>query len=718
MPCYECGDSPHSTGVEEKVGEMAIGRFLTRRASDLRIPYKLILVVGVMLTGIVGMAFFYVIGNELSTVTQYYVAGEGQWSKAQKAAAYCLRQYASSHDEKDYQASLEFLEVPLGDRRARLELEKDKPDWSIVHRGFVAGRNPAETIGRASIAFRICRNLEQVDRVVEIWATGDDLIDELRALGVELHGLVSSPEERQAEIDGLLVRLDAVNDELHRVESEFSASMNENARQAGTLLTCLVVGGASIFGTSALLLVFVIGRDFSRRIDDLVQTTQKIREGDLTRRANVVADDEIGRLGESVNRMTESLQEAFADREREIIQRKKALQAAESADRAKSEFLANMSHEIRTPATGVLGFTDLLLNGVDQNDAEREDYLRTIRDCGKHLLELVNDVLDLSKIEAGQMEYERIPCQPNLVINEVLNVLRLKAKEKGLNLGFQWEGSFSECVRTDPARLHQLVMNLVGNAIKFTECGGVQIKACLQRSSDRQQLVVSVADTGPGIPEDRQQCIFDPFTQADTSVTRKFGGTGLGLSICRQIARGLGGELTVQSAIGEGSTFTAAIDAGTTADVRLKDDLPAANTKVVPGKAADQVTLPSIDVLLVDDGETNRKLISLILRRAGATVANAENGQVGFEMALAKRFDVILMDMQMPVLDGYQATRRLRDAAYSGPIIAMTAHAMSGDREKCIDAGCDDYVTKPIDREKLISYVARHALPCKQPAGS
>ena len=693
---------------------MVMGRFLMRWVSNLRIPYKLCLVSGVMLTGIVGMAVLYVVGIELSTVTQYYVAGEGQWSKAQKAASYRLRRYAHSHDEKDYQASLEFLEVPLGDKRARLELEKTEPDWNVVHEGFIAGRNPPEVIGRAAAAFRRLRNVEQVDRVVRIWAAGDDLIGELQELSAELHRVVSSPEPvspeaRQARIDQLLVRLDAVNEELHRVECDFSTGMNEGARQARTLLTYLMVGGASVFGAIALLLVVAIGSDFSVRIDDLVRTTAKIRKGDLTQRANVAARDEIGRLGESVNRMTESLQEAFADREREIVQRKRALQAAESADRAKSEFLANMSHEIRTPVTGVLGFTDLLLNGVDQNETEREDYLRTIRDCGRHLLDLINDVLDLSKIEAGQMEFERIHCQPDQIIDEVVDVLRLKAKEKGLKLDFRWEGSTPGGILTDPARLRQLVMNLVGNAIKFTENGGVQITACLRRECDRQHLAVTVTDTGPGIPHDRQQCIFDAFTQADTSVTRKYGGTGLGLSICRQIARGLGGDLTVESELDEGSTFTAAIDAGSLVEVRLSDRLPTINAAAVPEKAMGLLTLPSVEILLVEDGETNRKLISLLLRRAGAKVTTAENGQAGFEMAMTHNFDVILMDMQMPVLDGYEAAGKLREAHYAGPIIAMTAHAMSGDREKCLDAGCDDYMTKPIDREKLISCVAQCA---------
>ena len=376
---------------------------------------------------------------------------------------------------------------------------------------------------------------------------------------------------------------------------------------------------------------------------------------------------------------------------------------AQAANRAKSTFLANMSHEIRTPLNAVLGFTDLLRKGADTSPAERVDWLSTIHGSGQHLLSLINDILDISKIEAGQLEMDRIPHDPTQVIAETASLLRPRAFEKGIELELVFETPFPRVLVGDPTRLRQVLMNLAGNAIKFTDKGFVRIVAALRQEPAR--LVVDVVDTGMGIPADKLGAIFDPFVQADPSVTRKFGGTGLGLAISRRIANAMGGDITVKSQQGLGSVFSLLVPVTIVeGDISVTS---AESAAILTRTIAHFSKVPlSGRVLLVDDGETNRKMLKLILTRRGLEVATAENGQVGVEMALGESFDVILMDMQMPVMDGYTATRLLRERGVNIPIIALTANAMRGDEEQCRAAGCSGYLTKPVDPEHLIDSLA------------
>ncbi|MBA4107510.1 MAG: hypothetical protein C0485_17370 [Pirellula sp.] len=395
----------------------------------------------------------------------------------------------------------------------------------------------------------------------------------------------------------------------------------------------------------------------------------------------------------------------ITDRKSHELDMRRAMEEAEAANRIKSEFLANMSHEIRTPLNSILGFAELLVRNADEGDERlRRDYAETIRTSARHLLELINNVLDLSKIEAGKLQVEHARFSPHQLIAEVVSLLRVRAVEKGIVLNYRWDGSIPEIVATDPHRVRQLLVNLVGNAIKFTEQGSVMVVARSHREADRWYLTLEVRDTGIGIDSAKLDDIFHPFVQADSSMTRRYGGTGLGLAICKNIATALGGKLSVDSELGRGTTFAVQLPIGDLRHVRMLETPPDATT----GDYVDRpsaANLQGIRVLLADDGETNRKLIQVFLSRHGAEVQTVENGEMACRLALAEPFDVVLMDMQMPLLDGYAATRKLRSLGFDKPIIALTAHAMKGDREKCTYAGCSGYLSKPVNVDELTQAV-------------
>jgi len=402
---------------------------------------------------------------------------------------------------------------------------------------------------------------------------------------------------------------------------------------------------------------------------------------------------------------------------------------AESATRSKSEFLANMSHEIRTPMTAIMGYAELLMedNDVQTNPAKRKEAIRTIQRNSEHLLALINDILDLSKIEAGKMTIEKIECSPAEIVADVTSLMRHRVEAKNLSLEVENTTPIPKTIHSDPTRLRQIILNLVGNAIKFTEKGGVRIILKMADLSDTatQCLHVDVIDTGIGMTPEQRSRLFQAFTQADTSTTRQFGGTGLGLAISRRLAQILGGDIYVQSTYGQGSCFTVIVETGSLEGVKTIEILDSKEGRG-PADANPQAQANNkIEgrILLAEDGPDNQRLISFVLRKAGATVEVVENGQIAYEKAMEasktkKPYGVILMDMQMPVLDGYDATRTLRRSGYKGTIIALTAHAMSSDRDKCIQAGCDNFATKPINRTQLVSMIDSYLKASPTPADS
>ena len=386
------------------------------------------------------------------------------------------------------------------------------------------------------------------------------------------------------------------------------------------------------------------------------------------------------------------------------LELREARRVAEAADRAKSDFLANMSHEIRTPMSAILGYAEILANQLD--DPDNLQSLDTIRSNGLYLLEIIDDILDLSRIEAGKFELDRRRVRPDRIVLDVQLLLKLHAAEKGLALDVEFQGPLPETIETDPTRVKQILINLVENAIKFTDQGGVRIVVRLL--PDEERLRIDVVDSGPGIPDETLARLFQPFTQADSSVTRRFGGSGLGLSICRALGRMLGGDVTVETELGKGSTFTVTVATGNLKGV----DLFQPEEGPVGARIAYAELRPlSCMVLVVDDRRDMRYLAQHMLEEAGARVVLAADGREALEQVNAAEaagapFDIIVLDMQMPVLDGYAAATLLRQRGFDRPIIALTANAMKQDERRCLESGCDDYLSKPLSRATLVNTLA------------
>jgi len=414
-------------------------------------------------------------------------------------------------------------------------------------------------------------------------------------------------------------------------------------------------------------------------------------------------------LEKSLVEQNRELELLVAERTRDA---ERAREEAEEASRAKSAFVANMSHEIRTPMTAILGYTDMALEHAD-DAASVEEAGRVIRRNAQHLLGVINDVLDISKIEAGKMEIERMETPTARVVTDALAFLRPVAEEKKVKLSGALETEAPESVLIDPTKTRQIVINLISNAVKFTPSGSVAVR--VSYDADSSELRIEVEDTGIGMTEAQQDGLFEAFAQAESSTNRRFGGSGLGLAISREFARRQEGDLTVRSAPGEGSVFTCTLRAPAT---------PGAGT-VGPGALEAECEReleqrrrgPELAgrVLLVEDGVDNRMLIERILSRAGAEVTLASHGGEALEAVRAgEPFDLILMDMQMPVMDGYTATRELRASGCAAPIVALTAHAMREELEACLKAGCDDAASKPIERGEFLelcrSWIARRSM--------
>jgi len=467
----------------------------------------------------------------------------------------------------------------------------------------------------------------------------------------------------------------------------------------------------------AKIAAFELGAtDFLNKPVNFVELAPRIRNALMVKSYHDQLRRHAAELQRQVELKTASLKESHANLEKANLVLRRSCEAAETAARVKSGFLANVSHELRTPLTAVIGFTEELLAEVGNAAVPPRfaELLPIILRNGKHLLQIVNDILDVARIERGQLAIDHVECSPQAILDEVVGMLRPAAEAKGLALEVHAEDAVPASICSDPVRLRQILINVISNAIKFTNEGYVRVTTRMLGGGPASAIQFEIRDTGVGIAPKQLSEIFKPFTQAVSADGRKHDGAGLGLTICKYLAEEMGGQIQVESQPGVGSTFRITVATGASSASSPENQTGSApHESPAPDRAgASPKRLEGRRILLAEDAPDNQRLIRFILEKAGAEVAIAENGRVAFDQVTKAEqegnpFDAILTDIQMPIMDGYELTQALRSGHYTGPIIAVTANAMAGEDQRCLTAGCNDYVSKPIDRARLLGVVER-----------
>ncbi|WP_413584228.1 ATP-binding protein [Bdellovibrio sp. HCB274] len=624
----------------------------------------------------------------LSTLSSVraFVGGEGLWSKAQKNAIHSLTSYIFTKEQHYYDDFHKYMQIPMGDRKARQELEKPNPDYAVVFSGFIQGGvHPDDIPG----VIRILRNwghVSYIQRAIVAWTAADGLLEELISKAEQLRTIFSRPDVDHEEVKRILAEINQLNVALTEYETEFSSVLGEGSRWLEHLLMLLLVLAVITIEGTGLYLTFSFAKGLDRSLLELNHATKEIGQGNLGITVPVHSKDELGQLAQSINKMSRDLDLNISQR-----------LLAENANQVKTLFLANMSHEIRTPLGIILGMTDILKD-PQVSSVEKLKYLEVMENTGHNLSRLINDILDITKVESGHIDVElaAVPLAP--FVDELRSMMQVKAVKSNVSLNFTVSDHLQQMeIQTDRNRLKQILVNLINNALKFTEGGTVQLSV----DSVGSELVFDVKDTGIGIPTDQQDRLFQNFFQVDASSTRQYEGTGLGLVLSRKLAHSLGGDVVLKNSVpGKGSTFRLSIPR----QGLVKTQVVA---KPEVKKLADaELDLRGIKVLVTDDSEDNQVLIMHYLKKKGVQCDSALDGEEAVAKVAETHYDVILMDMQMPRMDGYTATRVLREGGYSGAIVALTAHAMKEDRERCLSVGCNDYLTKPISPDLLYTSLA------------
>lgn len=609
-----------------------------------------------------------------------FVGGEGRWSKAQKDAIQSLHRYALSNDRKDYFDFQQHLKVNFGDRTARIELQKEHPNMDKVRAGFIEGGIHPHDIDGLVRLFRRFHQFYYLDHAIQIWSDADSHLSELVKAAEELDVAIQSRPRSEKEVLAALDKVDALNSELTKLENEFSAVLAEGSRWMEGLLKYLLIFAVLVVESTGLYLTFAFSRHFGRTIREMSAVAKNVGTRDFSKTVPVHSSDELGQLAVTINKMIQDLKSSLGQK-----------QKAENENQTKSLFLANMSHEIRTPLGVILGLTEALKQG-GLSAEDQKHFIETIERTGLDLRQIINDILDLSKVEAGYLEIEKQNFSLSQFISELHDALSARAIKNENKLIFACDQSdvqIPDLISADRGRLRQILINVIGNALKFTKNGMVTVRFWIAN----QTLYFRVTDTGIGMTANQAEQLFQAFAQVDASPNRKFGGTGLGLFLSRQLAKLMGGNVILEkSEPSLGSSFLISVEI----EVGKEIIEPLASS-------SDEKSSIFSDkkVLIVDDSADNQILLQFFMKKWGLNYDWATNGQEAIDKATSNQYDIVLMDIQMPLKDGYEATQELRQKGFEKPIVALTAHAMKAETERCLLAGCNRYLTKPIDFRSL-----------------
>ena len=729
----------------------------------------------VALVLVVGSLFgLSLVAMDLMSGARGYLQAEALWSKGQKNAVLHLFQYIHSRSESEYQGFQAAVGLPLACHRIRQQMDLPHYDLPTVAYWYgKTGLSPGDRDIMIWL-YRHLGRLPPIKKAITVWAEADEVILVLDREGGQMHEAIAAGQFDQAAADSALADIGRLNERLTRLEDDFSRSVANAANWLySALILPFAIFSAVLVIAELLVHSIFLGQIASsenkyRHLIDtaseaiLVADSRTGRILDYNRQAEAMLGASLLQLGGTVWPLLctqpaggQAMPAAFSvmngsqtqtrlrtadgtwmDVEysasmvkvrggslleliiRDVTARKRtesalreserqyrhmaeelrmARDAALEASKAKSEFLANMSHEIRTPMNGVIGMIGLALEQC--SDPERKDELQAAQGAAHSLVAILNDILDLSQIEAGKMVLEEIDFDLQACLLEALRIFEPTVRQKGLRLGLRFAPDCPAWVCGDPVRLRQVVVNLVGNAVKFTVEGGVELRVTPKAEG---RLRLEVRDSGIGIPAHKLTAIFEAFTQADGSHARRFGGSGLGLAITRRLVDLMGGRVWAESQTGRGSRFFVELP------------MPSRPAPLVTEPAAPAAAAPiptQLGILVAEDNPVNQKVICAMLRRQNWSVALAENGKEAYECFLRARFDLILMDVQMPEVDGLEATRLIRIHELRGgigrtPIVALTAHASRSQHDQCLREGMDAVITKPVERSTLLNCIA------------
>lgn len=624
-----------------------------------------------------------------------YVASESNWSKAQRDAVHNLQTYVITEEELYYVRFWEGLQTALDAKKARLELGKANPNLDYVHKKLIEVGIHSNDVTKITSFYQNFHGIDFFKKAVKLWQIGDKYIEDLISVAESIYNKMKTRELTRLEKEQEIKKISLLNSKLNKTEREFSSVLSDTSREAESVLSNFLLGFIVFIGVVCFFLVHFITKRFAKMIREVKNKTMLIGKGDFDQFIKVESNDELGQLSANINMMTQNIKKNIGLRIN-----------AEESNKLKSLFLANMSHEIRTPLNAIVGFADLLKkDDVPKN--KRKEYLSIIESTGRNLAIIINDILDISKIESGFLNIQKEDTNLHRLLNSVEKLLRLKAKEEGIKLRFIKDDRLPEFISVDTCRLKQVLTNILSNAIKFTKEGEVILEARLNQNNFLQ---FDIMDSGIGIPEAHFETIFNIFQQVHNAPSYQFGGTGLGLPLSRKLAKLMGGDLVlVSSRVDHGSHFRILVPYVKVLRPKIQKE-----KQMEFSLSQSAGLLKDLSVLVVDDAKENRTLLRAILEDEGCRVMEAEDGIAGVNSALDQSFDIIFMDIQMPRMDGFEATQKIREFDKSTPIIALTAYSHKDAFDKCIDCGFNDVLVKPVYPKKLIDLIIEYKKGVKE----